>query len=610
MIDKLKPCRCFISLLLCAVVLFSVPDFKREVRADAIAAQDVYVYAEAAGVTLVVAPEAVALTVGMLVAGGIVVYTAEQGYQFTSSYLGYLIASCSTEEEIAEVLSQYGYSYHGGYITVDNDDTYAYVLSTGYDAYGVPTVGYKKVRTAQGYKDMVTSAGDTVKSGLKVASSVLTANGALMYEWLHSSDSGFELSTPMVSTTGSFDYIRNYFYTLMQVNAQSYFNYSFDTDTYSLDSYSIPASSVKYPLATMPYCDIYFKYLPSDDYYKAADAIFCIAVLYDDSGQYYSYYYGILSYSSNGTISHRTTYLMESGSSLDSTFYDVKRVFYKYSALCESVSEFTQVAHLVNTDAYSSTDTDDIYDTAVSGGKTITNGDIDLGLVDGTDVADTLWGTPTAILDTAIDAGAVNDDGEVVVALPGVVSGTTDLDISTTYPTVLNPDITETADTVVSDGTITGIVQSILNFVKSIPDILRSILDFLKSIPTLIINGIKSIFVPSDGFIEDAIDEIKTSFNEKFGGGNWMVSDAFGAEKAMDNQNVTMNFGGYEFTFTIIDWSYAKNAIDDFRPYIRGFLALLLCLYSTNQFLGLIGQPTLSTLGSAVPSDKGKGKKG
>ncbi len=39
---------------------------------------------------------------------------------------------------------------------------------------------------------------------------------------------------------------------------------------------------------------------------------------------------------------------------------------------------------------------------------------------------------------------------------------------------------------------------------------------------------------------------------------------------------------------------YVIQAITLFRPYIRGFIMLLLALYSINQFLGLIGQPSLS----------------
>lgn len=114
----------------------------------------------------------------------------------------------------------------------------------------------------------------------------------------------------------------------------------------------------------------------------------------------------------------------------------------------------------------------------------------------------------------------------------------------------------------------------------------------------------KALFIPADGEIEAVINEIKTSFNSKFGVSSWSVSSAFGSEKAMQNSQATLTFGSFTFTFTLIDWSYVKNALVDFKPYIRGFLAFLLCLYSINQFLGLIGQPTLSTVGSAVPHNK------
>lgn len=47
--------------------------------------------------------------------------------------------------------------------------------------------------------------------------------------------------------------------------------------------------------------------------------------------------------------------------------------------------------------------------------------------------------------------------------------------------------------------------------------LLGSIIDKIKEIPTLIINGLKSLFVPSDGFFSAYFDELNNFFKDRFG---------------------------------------------------------------------------------------------
>jgi hypothetical protein len=58
----------------------------------------------------------------------------------------------------------------------------------------------------------------------------------------------------------------------------------------------------------------------------------------------------------------------------------------------------------------------------------------------------------------------------------------------------------------------------------------------------------------------------------------------------------------YGSTATIIDTSTYKKVIKEIRPYIRGFLALLLVLFNVNQFLALIGQSPISLTGKVGDS--------
>lgn len=45
----------------------------------------------------------------------------------------------------------------------------------------------------------------------------------------------------------------------------------------------------------------------------------------------------------------------------------------------------------------------------------------------------------------------------------------------------------------------------------------KSLLDKIKEIPTLIINGLKSLFIPSDGFFTSYFDELNNFFKDRFG---------------------------------------------------------------------------------------------
>lgn len=65
---------------------------------------------------------------------------------------------------------------------------------------------------------------------------------------------------------------------------------------------------------------------------------------------------------------------------------------------------------------------------------------------------------------------------------------------------------------------------------------------------------------------------------------------------------------------TILDSSIVVKGINAFRHIVRGFIVLMLILFNINQFLALIGQPTISqVLGGAVASSndtQGGGKGG
>lgn len=53
---------------------------------------------------------------------------------------------------------------------------------------------------------------------------------------------------------------------------------------------------------------------------------------------------------------------------------------------------------------------------------------------------------------------------------------------------------------------------------------------------------------------------------------------------------------------SFVNDKWIVKAADTMRPFIRGFIVLLMIFYNINQFLSFIGAGTLSSLGSAINS--------
>lgn len=194
------------------------------------------------------------------------------------------------------------------------------------------------------------------------------------------------------------------------------------------------------------------------------------------------------------------------------------------------------------------------------------------------------------------------------------------------FPEINIGDVTNEAGTNLWDFLI-----SITKNIGDIFDFLGSIVDAIKELGTAIINlgdtivaaladFVKGLFIPAEGELEGAIDEIQTSFVSQFGVEDFNVSDAFGGEKSPSNSTSgglsrsgtpSISIGGVNYSGELVNWDYTTDAIATFRPYIRGFIAFLLVLYSINQFLGLIGQPGLAQgIGGIIGSSKRGGDDG
>lgn len=153
-----------------------------------------------------------------------------------------------------------------------------------------------------------------------------------------------------------------------------------------------------------------------------------------------------------------------------------------------------------------------------------------------------------------------------------------------------------------------GIIQiplNIWNYVKEIPgqvwnffegafsslgSVVSNIWDSVKGIPGSILDGLKWLFVPDGDEIDKSIQTLSNTFKSTFGIDSYDISNIFGTETEIADQQGTISIGGYEFTGTVFSVKYLTRAISTFRPVIRGFIVFLLILYNINQFFALIRQ--------------------
>lgn len=136
-----------------------------------------------------------------------------------------------------------------------------------------------------------------------------------------------------------------------------------------------------------------------------------------------------------------------------------------------------------------------------------------------------------------------------------------------------------------------GFFETSFNTVSSI---IQNIFSTVVSLPENILNGIKSIFIPRETEVQKSIDTLTNTFKSTFGVDSYDISNIFGTEAEITDQQGTIQVGGYEFNGTVFNVKYLVNAISTFRPVIRGFIVFLLILYNINQFLALIRQNPLA----------------
>ena len=104
------------------------------------------------------------------------------------------------------------------------------------------------------------------------------------------------------------------------------------------------------------------------------------------------------------------------------------------------------------------------------------------------------------------------------------------------------------------------------------------------------INGIKAIFVPDTEYIDQKMDAFTDMLKEKFNFDTAIFEDLFQKEAPVTDVDMEYDIPGLGVMhLPVLDVSFFKQGIVYFRPYIRGFLVLMMFLYHIRQLIGFFG---------------------
>ena len=163
----------------------------------------------------------------------------------------------------------------------------------------------------------------------------------------------------------------------------------------------------------------------------------------------------------------------------------------------------------------------------------------------------------------------------------GDISGSTIGDIANQIDQQLEiGDLTVSPElnTVETDGSSQGTLMGIFNLLKALPQTLAN----------LILDGIKSIFIPDPEHMEAQFMGLLDEINEKYAF-DFDLDSLFSNSKEPDDIVAVYTVGSKNIEMTFVAWYYLKNAVEYFRPFIRGFIILMLIFYNLRQFASLFG---------------------
>ena len=153
------------------------------------------------------------------------------------------------------------------------------------------------------------------------------------------------------------------------------------------------------------------------------------------------------------------------------------------------------------------------------------------------------------------------------------------------------------------------IIEGFTDFFDSVGDFFDNFTAWFTDLPNKITDILKSIFVPDEGYIEEAFDDFLADLKTKFGINTDVFYNLFNSSTPVDDVEGNYTIHGLgNFNFKFLDASFLRDGVAYFRPFIRGFLVLLLFLYNIKQALSFFGFDAGFTSGhseqKALPAPK------
>lgn len=106
----------------------------------------------------------------------------------------------------------------------------------------------------------------------------------------------------------------------------------------------------------------------------------------------------------------------------------------------------------------------------------------------------------------------------------------------------------------------------------------------------MIVEGIKGLFIPADGVIEEKFNNLTEDISMKCGITMYSMDSLFTQESAVEDVKADYNIHGLgTLNLTFFDASFLKKGVGYFRPIIRGFMVLLLVFYNIRMLLSTLG---------------------
>ena len=134
------------------------------------------------------------------------------------------------------------------------------------------------------------------------------------------------------------------------------------------------------------------------------------------------------------------------------------------------------------------------------------------------------------------------------------------------------------------------IIDGIEDFFSPIFQWFEDIWNAILELPEKFAELLKEIFIPDTDYIDSAFNEFLLFMKEKCNFDTSFFENLFDNEAPVTDIYTDYNIPNVgNFKFKILDTSFFIDGVNYFRPFIRGFIVLMMCLYHIRQLVGFFG---------------------